>query len=288
MNIIKFNKLLIFVLLFSTLILLTGCSKEIDNTSENSKEKIDYSKIAAKIKAESESFSDFLKMGDNSYYNEIIDNMKYAKNNSSQFHNATVDSLEVYFEKTKYTNDDISNVFSNKQKVFLVSLYNEISNPTDSFDINNIIVKYKDNLESSDFTKDEYGQLLVQMTILESSIYVVNQIIEEIDKESTTSRGPCSSFNNCFTSSVGRNVGQGMVWGAAVGGIAGGITGAAGGTVVLPVAGTATGAVGGAVFGAADGAWKGALGGVLWTAGGCAGRLNSGCLGGFWDRFWNK
>lgn len=268
---------------FTLLILVSSCTTESEKLEALEQSEINYMAITSMVKAEMTSLQKMREMDTEGNMERIVQNMdrEFQKNTES-----AIDTLVQYFEKTQFSAEDISESFTEGQRIFLASFYTEMTNSEG--DLITIIESHKGKLETVGFTEEEYGQLFLQLTIMENSAIILFEAIDDVYGGSETQRGPCSGFSNCFSQRVGRNVAQGMVFGAAVGGVGGGITGAAGGTVVLPGVGTTTGAVGGSVFGAAAGVTTGALGGILWSAGGCANRLNSKCLTGWIDRFWNQ
>jgi len=177
-------------------------------------------------------------------------------------------------DKVTYNKDDLSEIYSDKQKEFLVDFYNELANSEDG-NILDIVIDYKNELNNQDFSSEEYNQIEALLIALKQFILVLDGIIETgedaVAKSSFSARGPDCGFWCCMRKKAGKAIGRGMVYGAIGGAIGGAKIGAAGGTVVLPGIGTATGAVGGAVFGAAGGAISGAIGGAIWTAVDCGG-----------------
>jgi len=174
-------------------------------------------------------------------------------------------------ETVEYTVDDLSEVYTDKQKGFLVDFYNEFANSKDG-NILDIVINYKNELNNQDFSLEEYSQIETLLVASEQSILVLDGIIEigegAAEKSSFSAKGSCG-FWCCMRKKAGKAIGRGIVTGAITGAIVGAKIGATGGTVALPGVGTATGAVGGAVFGAAANAIRGAAAGAIWTAVDC-------------------
>ncbi len=255
-------------------VFVVSCTTNIDDLSINQEQNIDYIAISDQIKNEINEFSDLLKMDTEGRITDIIKNINENIEIKGKVINPKTEKYlnEHISVKTHFSKNDLSDSFSENQKTFLISFYNDLANPDRS--LNEIILHYNSLLISSDLSKNEKGQILVQLTIAESTLKVIDQLLMNFEFSDPNDGNACDAYQNCINENLGRNVSQGMVWGAVTGGIAG----AAGGTVVLPGIGTTTGAVGGTVFGAAQGATVGALGGAVWTSLNCTRTLSQDCL----------
>ena len=249
------------------LLIITACTSENDNL-KNESQQIDYQNLNSGLK---ESIISFNKMVEYDKPLEQEINQYLESGDDSYFQK--VASKKSIKESIVYTKEDLSDVYTDKQKEFLVKFYNELSNSEDGF-ILDVVLNYKDLLNSQNFSSEEYNQIYTLLIASEQSILVLDGIIDDVNtelKSSFSSKNSGGGFWDCMRQKAGRAIGEGLAQGAIVGAISGGYYGATGGTVVLPGIGTATGAVGGAVFGAAGGAVIGALGGAFWTARNCGG-----------------
>ncbi|WOC40133.1 hypothetical protein [Polaribacter sp. HL-MS24] len=257
-------KSIIYVTLM--LLMITACTSDNDNLKIESQQ-IDYESLNLSLKENIISFNnmleydeslskevdEFIETGDDKYFQR-----KYSKSST---------------EEIVYTVNELSDIYSDKQKEFLVNFYNELANSKDGY-ILDIVTSHKDLLTQQNFNSEEYEQIHSLLIASEQSILVLDGIIEIDDaekKSSFSSRGQGDGFWDCMRINAGKAIGRGIVTGAIGGAISGAYYGATGGTVVLPGVGTATGAVGGAVFGAAGGATVGAIWGAIWTAVDCGG-----------------
>jgi hypothetical protein len=177
-------------------------------------------------------------------------------------------------EKVLYKKEDLSLIYTEGQKEFLINFYNERANSEDGY-ILDIVLFQQELLKNQNFSTEEYYQISSILLASEQSIFVLDGITQEDinyeEKFSFSSKSSDDGFWACMRRKAGRAIGEGIVQGALFGAIGGWIADANGGTLVIPFIGTATGAVGGAVFGAAGGAVLCALGGAFWTARSCGG-----------------
>lgn len=253
------------------LLMISSCTSDNDNL-KTEPQQIDYEKLNLSLK---ENLISFNKMAeyDESLSNDIDEFIEtgnesifYRKDNGYKLSRK---SLE---EKVLYKKEDLSNFYSEGQKIFLINFYNELANSLDG-NILDTVIAHKKLLSEQNFTSEEYNQINLILLSSEQSILILDNIIagdkNSQEKSSFSAKSSDCGFWCCMRKNAGKAIGRGIVGGAIMGGISGGIAGAAGGTVVLPLVGTATGAVGGAVFGATLGAVRGAAIGAIWTAVDC-------------------
>jgi len=173
-------------------------------------------------------------------------------------------NVDISSDSVEYTIEDLADIYSDEQKIFLVEYFNEAANVKGS-ELTYVISKHKSKLENTSFDNEEYDQIFSILDTAEKTVVLIEDMLStSINSKNDNS---LSAKDNCFWECMageGRNIARGIAGGAIGGAIWGGSTGAAGGTVVLP------GAVGGAVFGAASGAVSGAIGATLWSAADCA------------------
>jgi hypothetical protein len=268
---IKMEKLKSTIYVILMLLMITACTSENDSLKIESQQ-IDYEKLNLGLKENIISFSKMIEYDESlskdiDKFLEIGDETIFLRKQSTLEKSSTE-------EKITYNKEDLSEVYSENQKEFLVSFYNELANSEDGF-ILDIVINYKNSLNDQNFSSEEYNQIYTQLITSEQSILVLDGITKEDmnyeRKSSFSSKSYGDGFWACMRKKAGRAIGEGLAQGAIVGAISGAYYGVTGSSVVLPGIGTATGAVGGAVFGAASGAVVGAVGGALWTARGCGG-----------------
>jgi len=266
---IKMEKLKSTIYVILMLLMITACTSENDSLKIESQQ-IDYEKLNLGLKENIISFSKMIEY-DESLSKDIDKFLETGDETIFLRKQSTLEKSSTE-EKITYNKEDLSEVYSENQKEFLVSFYNELANSEDGF-ILDIVINYKNSLNNQNFSSEEYNQIYTQLIASEQSILVLDGIVEDGTdtalKSSFSYRGPDCDFWCCMRKKAGKAIGRGMVAGALRGAVRGGIAGAAGGTVALPGVGTVTGAVGGAVFGAAAGAIAGAGWGILWTAADC-------------------
>lgn len=255
------------------LLMISSCTSDNDNL-KTEPQQIDYEKLNLSLKENLISFNKMVEY-DESLSNDIDEFIETG--NESIFYNKDNKyklSRKGSEDKVLYKKEDLSSIYSENQKEFLVSFYNELANSEDGY-ILDIVVNYKELLSQKSFSSEEYNQINIILVSSEQSILVLEGIIAEDEnsqqKSSFSSKSSGDGFWDCIRKKAGRAIGEGLAQGAIFGAISGAYYGATGGTIVLPGIGSATGAVGGAVFGAAGGAVLGSVGGALWTVRNCGG-----------------
>ncbi len=254
MKVIKNIGILLFFIAF------TSCNKT-DSDSGLAELNINYDSLKAEV------------FSINSVSQMVDENETFANEMNNIF--STKETSEYYAKKPAnkgvvYVESDLSDVYSNAQKTFLASFYNELGNSKDGY-ILDIVSKYKDVLNTSGLSVDEYEQTLIVLLSAEQVINIFDQALNQVysSKNSYFSKEfSRNGFGDCMAE-AGTNIGRGIAAGALTGAVRGGLAGAAGGTVAFPGLGTATGAVGGAVFGAAAGALYGGVTAAAWSAVDC-------------------
>jgi hypothetical protein len=262
-------KPIIYVILI--LLMITACTSDNDNLKFESQQ-IDYEKLNLGLKENLISFSKMVEY-DKSLSNDIDEFLETGDESiflkKDYQHKLSRKTIE---DKVLYKKEDLSDVYSESQKEFLLNFYNELANCEDG-NILDIVITYKDLLTKQNFTSEEFNQINIILVASEQSILILDDLTTEDDnfqqKSSFSSKSSNCGFWCCMRLKAGRAIGRGIVQGAIVGAISGGYYGAAGGTVILPGVGTTTGAVGGAVYGAAAGAVVGGVGNALWQAVDC-------------------
>ena len=145
--------------------------------------------------------------------------------------------------------------YSDKERSFMLSFYNELANCYDD-KILDLISKKRLEINSKNFSddfKNEVDFLFYTFEGVAKEVFKVRNEIGGTSLQSKPKPTTGSGFKECM-GRQGRDVGRAIVIGVIGGGVVGFKAGAAGGTVVLPGIGTITGAIGGAVFGATSGA----------------------------------
>lgn len=266
---IKMKKLKSLIYLGLISLMITACTSENDNLKIESSQ-IDYEELNLGLKENIISFSKMIE-----YDESLSDDVdKFIESGDETIFLRKQSTLEKSSteEKTTYNKEDLSDVYSENQKGFLVNFYNELANSEDGY-ILDIVLSHKNLLKNQNFNTEEYNQINSILLVSEQSILVLDGVIKEDanyqQKSSFSSKTSGDGFWDCMRKKAGRAIGEGLAQGAIVGAASGGFYGATGGSVVLLGIGTATGAVGGAVFGAAGGAVVGAVGGAFWTARSC-------------------
>ena len=145
--------------------------------------------------------------------------------------------------------------YSDKERSFMLSFYNELANCYDD-KILDLISKKRLEINSKNFSddfKNEVDFLFYTFEGVAKEVFKVRNEIGGTSLQSKPKPTTGSGFKECM-GRQGRDVGRAIVIWVIGGGVVGFKAGAAGGTVVLPGIGTITGAIGGAVFGATSGA----------------------------------
>lgn len=270
---IKMKNLKSIIYLSLLLLMISSCTSDNDNLKTESQQ-IDYEKLSLGLKENVVSFSKMIEY-DESLSNDVNEFIETGDESIFLKKNYKFKQLKKKSEdKILYNKEDLSDVYSEKQKEFLVSFYNDLSNSENGY-ILDIVLSYKKSLNKQNFNLEEYHQINTILISSEQSILVLDGVIAEDEnseeKSSFSSKNSDCGFWCCMRKNAGRAIGRGIAQGAIIGGISGAFYGATGGTIVLPGIGTATGAVGGAVFGAAAGAVSGAVGNAIWQAVDCGG-----------------
>jgi hypothetical protein len=253
------------------LIMITACTSDNDSLISEPQQ-IDYEKLNLGLKENIISFNKMIEF-DKSLSDEINEFLE-TEDESVFMKNDYIFSKKSTEEKVLYKKEDLSLIYTERQKEFLINFYNELANSEDGY-ILDIVLSHKELLKNQNFSTEEYYQISSILLASEQSILVLDGITQEDinyeEKSSFSSKSSDDGFWACMRQKAGRAIGEGIAQGAILGAITGGYYGATGGTVVLPFIATATGAVGGAVLGAAGGAVLGALGGGFWAARSCGG-----------------
>lgn len=264
-------------------LLISACTSEGENLIEELPQ-INYEKLNSEIIENLTSFSKMIEYdealsNDVDKFLETGDETIFLKKplRTTKTSRLTTNSI---VEKVSYSKEDLSEVYSENQKEFLVDFYNELANNEDGY-ILDVVLNYKDLLKQRNLSEAEFNQINSILVVSEQSILILDGVVKPDDesytsqatdiyeKSSFSSKSKGDGFWDCMRLKAGKAIGRGLVEGAIVGAIGGAKAGAGGGTVALPVIGTITGAVGGAVFGAAGGAVGGAVVGAIWTAVDC-------------------
>ena len=264
----KLNVKTIIIILIFSFILLNSCENDLVKTNElENITSIEIKEIASPF----------------SKYFESKETMASAFEKSSELRSKTSDEdqlgtiyVNMSADEVHYRKEDLANIYSDKQKEFLLLYFNRIGNINNG-ELLTEITYYKDLLEEQLFEEEEYNQIYSILDVAEQTVIIINEMLPKegnIEKDYEGKTGDWSDFLRCV-GGEGKSIARGLVAGAIGGAIWGSGVGATGGTVVLPIVGTATGAVGGAVFGAAGGAVVGALGATLWAAADCLGSFAS-------------
>lgn len=281
----KMNKIIIGVLrklgvkfVFISLIAFTGCSESVENvaiqeSNINAETEIDITKLIGTFSNHYESTETMI-----SAFEEVNETqtLKSGEDNDSDVLTIHVSTEDV----VRYTESDLAEIYSKEQKEFLLGYFNVIAN-TDDSELLPMIAYYKQELDKSDLTGEEYNQIYSILDIAEQTVVSLNDMLpndafnNKAKQSNLYSRDPnWDAFVDCMASK-GKYIARGLAAGAIAGAGWGAWVGATGGTVALPGIGTAAGAVGGAVFGAAKGAVTGAATATLWAAADCAHHLGS-------------
>lgn len=159
--------------------------------------------------------------------------------------------------------------YSDKERGFMMSFYNELANCYDD-KILDLISKKRLEINSKNFSDDFKNEVDFLFYTFEGAAKEVFKIRNEIGGTSLQSKPKPggSGLKECLekNGASGKAIGRNLVFGAVTGAVAGGYAGATVGTFTVPILGTAAGAVGGAVFGAASGAVGAVVGGLFWPA----------------------
>lgn len=135
------------------LLMITSCTSDNDNLKIESQQ-IDYQDLNIGLKKLTS-------------FNKMIEYDKSLEQEIQQYLETGDDS---YFQKAKskksvqknviYTKDELSDIYSEKQKEFLVNFYNELANSEDGL-ILDIVLNYKDLLNNQNFSPEEYNQIFI-------------------------------------------------------------------------------------------------------------------------------
>ncbi|MGC6403443.1 MAG: glycine zipper family protein [Flavobacteriaceae bacterium] len=253
--------------------LIFSCTHESEENQEV--EQIDYQQLAVNVDKHLNSFIPYFQSQESliSTFQEFKKNTQERKSSHKSL--MTI-HLDLSSERVEYDKDNLAEIYSDKQKEFLLAYFYEIANAKGS-ELLSIISFHKDALENSSFAKEEYQQLFSVLDTAEKTVSFIEDMLSTSISSKTysslTTKGNC--FWECMAGQ-GRNIGRGIAGGAITGGTTGAIAGGAVGTVVFPILGTATGAVAGGVFGAAEGAIYGAIGTAFFSAADCATQCGGG------------
>lgn len=258
------------------LIMIAACASDNDSLI-GEPQQIDYEKLNLGLKENiisvdkmiefnkslSDEFKEFLEIEDESIF--IKNDYIFSKKSTE--------------EKVLYKKEDLSLIYPDRQKEFLINFYNELGNSEDGY-ILDIVLSYKELLKNKNFSTEEYNQIRPILLASEQSILVLyGSTPKDINykKKSWILNGRSEEVVwDCMREKAGRAIGEGLVRGAIYGGAAGFYYGVVGGTLVLPFFGTAAGGAGCAIFGAVGGAIFGAHAGVFYALTTCNGK-------GSWD-----
>ena len=244
--------------------LIFSCTNE--TIEKNDLQLVNYDELNLKIDEHVNSYASYFESRET-----VLETLEQFLNNAKKSSREPVMTiyLDLTSEKVEYTKEDLADIYSNAQKVFLLAYFNEVANAKGS-DLLDIIAKHKLALKNTALSNEEYEHIAF---LLESSEKTITLIEESLFEASATGKGNnVSSKRDCFwncMASEGSNIGRGIAGGAITGGIAGTIAGGTAGTVAFPLLGTATGAVAGGVFGAAEGAIYGMVGAAFFSTADC-------------------
>lgn len=266
-----------------TLILLTSMGLIFSCTNEKIENQelvsVDYQQLSLDVDEHLKSFTPYFETQESliSTYERFKVEPKIEKSSDETLITINVD---ISSDSVEYTIEDLADIYSDEQKIFLVDYFNEAANVKGS-ELTYVISKHKSKLESTAFNDEEFDQIFSILDTAEKTV----DLIEDMLSKSINSKNDnsLSAKDNCFWECIageGRNIARGIAGGAITGGITGGIAGGTAGTVVFPILGTATGAVAGGVFGAAEGAIYGAVGAAFFSAADCATQCGSSSSGG--------
>ena len=248
-----------------SLILAFSCTNETIEKSEL--QQINYDELNLKVDEYLSSFEAHFK-SEKTLLN-AFESLHNETEKSSEVPLMTI-NIDISSDRVEYTSEDLADIYSIEQKVFLLKYFNEAANIRGS-ELREVILKHKSKLESIVLSKEEYNQIFSILDTAEKTVIYIEEMVAST--QSSKNYYSLSEKSNCFWDCMagkGSTIGRGMVEGIVVGTISGGIKGAAGGTIILPGIGSATGGVGGAVLGAAGGAVIGAIGGTFWASADCA------------------
>ena len=203
-------------IIYLTLILLiTACTSDNDNLKVESQQ-IDYQELNLGLKENIISFNKMIE------YDESLKQKVYeyrATGNELVFQRITTEKAirQSEEESVNYKKEDLSDVYSERQKKFLIDFYNKLANSEDG-NILDIVIEYKNSLINQGFSTEEYEQINTLLVASEQSILVLDGIIETgedaIQKSSFSSRGSDCGFWCCMRKKAGKAIGRGIVTGA--------------------------------------------------------------------------
>ena len=265
----NFKNLKVIITLFLGITLLNSC----ENDSVISNESVELNSI--QIKELTNSFSEHFESRETlttAFENGRINQLQQKSKNEQQDGMAIF--VDITSDQVHYSDSDLPDFYTNKQKEFLLAYFNKVANVTNG-ELLTEIAYYKNLLNNQSFTEDEYKQIYTVLDVGEQTVITINEMLPKAtnaNKNYSARSGDWEGFLECM-GEQGKFIARGMVEGAIVGLISGSLWGAAGGTILLPGVGTATGAVGGGIFGMAKGAVVGTIGATLWAAADCAHHL---------------
>ncbi len=259
------KRALSFILFFG---LILSCSNSNIEHFEAQENQLNYPQLTANLDKRIDAFMPYFQ-NQEAMFSALVPSEYGNSSKGSNAYNVVTIRIDTAIE-VKYHKSDISDIYNDKQKNFLLDYFNEAANAEGS-ELLDIISSYKKALDSNSFSEEEYQQVFFILDSAEKTVISIEQAL----RESATSKkdNGITSKNNCFWDCMagkGKEISRGMVGGAISGAVVGGVLGAGGGTVVFPILGTATGAVAGAVFGGAEGAMYGATTAALWATTDCA------------------
>ena len=266
-----------------TLILITSMGLIFSCTNEKIENQefvsVDYQQLSLDVDEHLKSFAPYFETQESliSTYERLKVESQSEKSSDDLLITINVD---ISSESVEYTIEDLADIYSDEQKIFLVVYFNEVANIKGS-ELTYVISKHKLKLENASFNNEEYDQIFSILDTAEKTVVLVEDMLStSINSKSDNS---LSAKDNCFWECMageGRNIARGIAGGAITGGITGAYIGGTGWTVVLPGIGSATGAVGGAVFGAAGGAISGGIITTFFSAADCATQCGGSSSGG--------
>lgn len=272
-------KLKIIITLLFTVILLNSCENDAVKTNEPDLiTSVEIKELAYSFSEHFESRETLATAFEKGRINQFQQKSKYEQQDGMTIY------VDITSDEVLYSDSDLPDFYTNKQKEFLLAYFNKVANVTDD-ELLTEIEYYKDLLKNQSFTEEEYNQIYSVLDVGEQTVIAINEMLpkETNTNKSYSSRssGDWKDFLVCV-GGQGKFIARGMVEGAITGLISGALWGAGGGTVVLPGVGTATGAVGGGIFGMAVGAVTGTMGAIFWAAEDCIHHLadNSPVAGG--------
>jgi hypothetical protein len=255
------------------LIMIAACASDNDSLI-GEPQQIDYEKLNLGLKENiisvdkmiefnkslSDEFKEFLEIEDESIF--IKNDYIFSKKSTE--------------EKVLYKKEDLSLVYTDRQKEFLINFYNELGNSEDGY-ILDIVLTYKELLKNQNFSTEEYNQIRPILLASEQSILVLYgstpKDINYKKKSSFSSKSSEKVVRDCIRKKGGITVGKSIVRGAIFGAAAGFRYGVVGGAIVLPFFGTIAGGAGCAIFGAVGGAIFGAYVGAIYVIAICNGKV---------------